>query len=321
MSIVKRFTASDFDFQEIARIYNMVSHDDSDHPDDIKESWELRDKTLTRDRLFIYHNEKAVGYLGYAQGRDENKRNCFFSIFIDPKYSGLGFRKLLMDYMLEDVKQFRCNCLYSSIFEHPNYQENQKFLIDNGFIECFKVREYSLMLENAKIDQYIPLYEKLNNQGIYLYEPKVDLNRSKEHYKKIEELEWIYGQDFPMPKGIKNTRTPYKQWLKEQKIYEEKYYGVEIIALDGNNYIGSTDISVYSKSDPYKAWTGGLGVLKQYRRRGIATAMKIKVIEKLREKGIKELRTDNWENNPMYKINEFLGFKPVPFSVEYMKKI
>ena len=43
--------------------------------------------------------------------------------------------------------------------------------------------------------------------------------------------------------------------------------------------------------------------------------------EKLLKKGVTELRTDNEKNNPMYKINVALGFKPVPFSLDYSKKI
>ena len=51
-------------------------------------------------------------------------------------------------------------------------------------------------------------------------------------------------------------------------------------------YIGATDIEVYPKAEPSKGWTGGLGVLREFRRKGIATALKIKAMEKLLEKGI-----------------------------------
>ena len=141
------------------------------------------------------------------------------------------------------------------------------------------------------------------------------------HYEKLEELQWEYSQDFPMPKGIAHTREPFDQYMKHQNLFEEKRYGVEIVAVDGDKYVGSTDIHLFPKSDPYKAWTGSLGVLKEYRRRGIATALKIKAFEKLREKGIKQIRTDNEENNPMYKINVKLGFTPEPYGIEYQKKI
>ena len=119
----------------------------------------------------------------------------------------------------------------------------------------------------------------------------------------------------------RHTRTPFEQAMKIQKDFEKNYYGTEIVAVKDGRYIGSTDLEVYYKSEPHKAWTNGLGVLKDYRRKGVATALKIKAIEKLIEKGVTEIRTDNEENNPMYKINVSLGFEPVPFSLEYMKQI
>ena len=49
--------------------------------------------------------------------------------------------------------------------------------------------------------------------------------------------------------------------------------------------------------------------------------MKIKAIEKLISKGVTQVRTDNELNNPMYKINEQLGFYVQPSSLAYLKKI
>jgi GNAT superfamily N-acetyltransferase len=114
---------------------------------------------------------------------------------------------------------------------------------------------------------------------------------------------------------------PFEQAMKMQIDFEENTYGTEIIAVYDGKYIGSTDIEVYYNAEPNKGWTGGLGVLKEFRRKGIATALKIKAIESLLQKGVTDLRADNEENNPMYKINVALGFQPVPFSLEYMKEI
>ena len=109
--------------------------------------------------------------------------------------------------------------------------------------------------------------------------------------------------------------------MKDQKLFEDKHYGIEIVAVDGDMYVGSTDIHLFPKSDPFKAWTGSLGVLKDYRRQGIATALKVKAIEKLRDKGVKQVRTDNEENNPMYKINVALGFTPEPYCYDYQREL
>ena len=269
----------------------------------------------------MYDDETVLGYLGYAQGRDENHRNCYFNIFLDPKYNGNGYRKLLYDRMLEDIQSFDCNRLYADIYEHPNYDQFKEFLLKNKFHLGLKIRESSLNLETIDLNEYSTLLEKLDSKGINFFDSKKEMTESPNHYEKLEELQWKYGEDFPMPEGIVHTRQPFKQFMKFQKLFEEKHYGIEIIAVDGDKYVGSTDIHVFPKSDPHKAWTGGLGVLREYRRRGIATALKVKAFEKLCEKGVRKVRTDNEENNPMYKINVALGFTPEPYCYDYQREL
>ena len=318
---IKNFTESNFEFDEIARLYNLVSHDDTEHVDDIKDSWAIKDKDRQRDRLFLYDKNTVLGYLGYAQGRDENCRNCYFNIFLDPQYNDNGYRQLLYERMLEEIQTFDCDRLYADIYEHPNYDQFKKFLLNNNFYIGLKIRESSLQLENINLIEYNPLLLQLDAKGIQFYDAKNEMLDFPDHYKKLEELRWRYGKDFPMPKGIAHTRNPFEQYMKYQNLFEDKHYGVEVVAVDGEMYVGSTDIHLFPKSDPFKAWTGSLGVLREYRRQGIATALKVKAFEKLRDKGVKQVRTDNEENNPMYKINVALGFTPEPYCYDYQKEI
>ena len=57
------------------------------------------------------------------------------------------------------------------------------------------------------------------------------------HYKKLEELIWIYDQDMPIPDGIKHTRMPFEQVMQEQIDFEDNCYGTEIVAVKNNQYI------------------------------------------------------------------------------------
>lgn len=316
-----KFRETDTEFQDISRVFNLVSHDFISHPDIEKENWDLRDLSVNTDRLLLYHHNTMIGFLRYCQGRDENKRKCFFNIFIDPKYNDKGYRQLLYNRMLDEVKNINPNAYYMEIYDHPNYKCSKNFLIKNGFVKKFSIREYSLDLQNTSLVKYDTLLKKMDDIGIKFFDSKNELSSKSDHYKKLEELCWKYSKDFPMPEGIVATREPFEQFMKEQKLFEEKQYGIEIIAVHENKYIGSTDLVVLPKSDPYKAWTGGLGVLREYRRKGIATALKIKALQKLKERGIKMVRTDNEENNPMYLINVAVGFNPEPFSFEYIKEV
>ena len=321
MITIKNFRATNKEFIELARIDNLVNHDSIAHHDEDKNEWNLRDKSIIRNRLLLYEKEIVIGVIYYSQGRMENKQTVFFTLNLDPNYNNKGYRSLLYNAMLEKVAVFNCNKVHTSIYDHPNYKEVKKLIIKEKFKLVQTNREYSCDIRNINIDKYQHLIKKLESEGIKFYDSKEEMLDFPNHYKKLEELTWTYHQDFPIPNGVKHTRTPFEQAMKIQKDFEKNYYGTEIIAVKNGRYIGSTDLEVYYKSEPHKAWTNGLGVLKDYRRKGIATALKIKAIEKLIEKGVTEIRTDNEENNPMYKINLSLGFQPVPFSLEYMKEI
>ena len=314
---IKKFTASNIEFKECARIDNLVNHDSIFHPDDDKNRWKIRDKSLVRDRLLLYNDETLIGVIYYSQGRDKNNRTAFYTLNLDPSYNNNGYRALLFSKMLEKVKKINCNLVHTSIYDHPNYEEHQKLLVNKGFKLVQTNREYSCDIRKVNKKKYTPLIKKLESEGIRFYDSKEEIRNWPNHYEKLEKLIWTYSKDFPIPVGIKHTRMPFQQALKLQIDFEDNCYGTEIVAVKNDEYIGSTDISVYHRADPHKGWTGGLGVLKNFRRKGVATAIKIKAIEKLLEKGVTEVRTDNEKNNPMYKINVALGFKPVPFSLDY----
>ena len=318
---IKKFKATDKEFIEIAKIRNLINHDSIDHPDEDKNDWKIKDKSKIRNRLLLYDNKKLIGLIYYTQGRDENSKTAFFNILINPKFNNNGFREILYQEMLNEVKDFQCNQLYYNIYEHSNYKTYHEFLIKHNFKLVQTNREYSCDIKQIKTKKYQPLIKKLESKGIKFYDSRDQMLDWPNHFKKLEELHWILDQDIPHPDGIKSTRAPFEQWKKVVLDFYSNSYGVDIVAVKNGEYIGSTDIEIFLKSEPHKAWTGALGVIRKFRRKGIATALKIKAIEALLKKNITEIRTDNEKNNPMYKINVALGFKPVPFSLEYMKKL
>ena len=174
---IKKFTETDIEFEAIARLYNLVSHDDQEHVDDIKDDWAIRDQSLIRDRLFLYHDNTLIGYLGYQQGRDENKQNCYFNIFLDPNYNGNGYRKLLYDEMLKEIQTFNCKRLYMSIYEHENYDNTmdkyKKGLIVNmvtGMLESrlndlTKVEDPSLIYAYSYYYNFLPKSDMFSIMG------------------------------------------------------------------------------------------------------------------------------------------------------------
>ena len=126
---IRKFKETDLEFNELARIDNLVNHDSIDHPDDDKRDWFLRDKSLVRDRLLLYDEEIAVGVIYYSQGREENCRTAFFTMNIDPKFNIEESRLLLYNAMRTEIDKFHCNKIYTNVYEHSNYDLVKEFLI------------------------------------------------------------------------------------------------------------------------------------------------------------------------------------------------
>jgi GNAT superfamily N-acetyltransferase len=76
-----------------------------------------------------------------------------------------------------------------------------------------------------------------------------------------------------------------------------------------------------SQADLKKLFTGLTGVLRSHRRRGLATAVKVRAICFAQRYGATILETDNEENNPMFQLNLQLGFQPQPALIEFKKKM
>ena len=192
MISIKNFTATDFEFQELARIDNLVNHDSISHPDEDKNDWNIRDKSIIRNRLLLYKDNILIGVIYYSQGRDENKKTTFFTLHLDPHYNNNGYRKLLYDKMLERVEIFNCDKVLTSIYDHLNYVEIKNLINKEKFKLVQTNREYSCDIRNVDIDKYQPLIKKLESEGIRFYDSKEEMLDWPNHYKKLEELSWIY---------------------------------------------------------------------------------------------------------------------------------
>ncbi len=121
-------------------------------------------------------------------------------------------------------------------------------------------------------------------------------------YEATDEM----ARDVPDPHDY--VHMPFEQYaerIQNPLIYDHR---LMFVAMDGDQIIGYTRVTPY-QLDPTLVATGLSGVRRAYRRRGVVSALKVRAIEALRERGFKWLRTENDETNPMYQLNLDLGFE------------
>lgn len=100
-------------------------------------------------------------------------------------------------------------------------------------------------------------------------------------------------------------------------LYQQQWYAynkprLTAVALDGERVVGATWLN-YTRPAHTGGYTGYTGVLREYRGRSIALAVKLLTVEGAVARGVPRMRTNNdFENPAMLAVNEKLGYKLVP---------
>lgn len=90
--------------------------------------------------------------------------------------------------------------------------------------------------------------------------------------------------------------------------------------MDGDRLVCGTAFGV-NRVDPSTAGTFLTTTLREYRRQGLARALKIYAMQLAKSRGVLRLFTDNEESNPMLQLNLALGFKPIHNSINFLREL
>ena len=86
---IKSFTETDFEFQEVTRLYNLISHDDKEHIDDMKES-----QSIFLGKIESYKQNSAGGGKSKLYRIAEPMLFNLFSDFTDEERKALLKKKI-----------------------------------------------------------------------------------------------------------------------------------------------------------------------------------------------------------------------------------
>jgi len=206
-------------------------------------------------------------------------------------------RNLLSENNLDDI----------TVWARDTFEAKGAFLQQSGF-EISQVVNVS-RLDLTQFDPH-PFAAKVNEVELkYRLVSAADLDE--------EGLDWIpllWESTFEIAEDIPRTlplNRPLLDEYRELVRSESVIYQTDtmMIALDGQRIVGYSRVTL-SDALPTLALTGMSGAVRSHRRQGIVTALKVIGIQRMIEKGIQVLQTDNDENNPMYQLNLRLGFRP-----------
>lgn len=312
-----------FDFDSIADYREVVAIDnaiDPEHADSV-ENWMHWDANRNPEHLigrFIAQRDGvavAYGQFGHTQWSHREDK-YFIWIGVHPDQQGNGYGSALWDDLLARLMQREPGELVS--FTRENRTRAVQFLEKRGFELVMRYQVSRINPQAFDPRPFAGKVARVEQSGIALKSLAELQQEDPDWLQKTFDLDWEAVQDVPSVDG--HTKIPLDEWAR--KLLESPNFMPEgwFIALDGADYVGVTMLWRDSTRRD-KLGTGLTGVVRSHRRRGIATALKVRALTYARERGIVEVDTDNEENNPMYQLNLQLGFQPVPAMIEMRKKL
>ena len=196
-------------------------------------------------------------------------------------------------------------------------QPLRQLLLNNNYQQLLREPVSELIVADFDLTPYQSLDDHMRSLGITIVTRRELMAREPDTWAaKLEEAEWIMYLDVPASEPP--TRDSLEVWLKSYESPQRSPDGHFIAVTEDGDYVGVTGLK---SSAGKKLYTGMTAVKREWRRKGIATALKIASIRYAKTTEFTIIETDNEENNPMYVLNMQLGFKPQPAWLEMHKTI
>ena len=129
--------------------------------------------------------------------------------------------------------------------------------------------------------------------------------------RRLYDLIFTTAAEVPFPGGAVHHET-FDNWRRFNLEGPTSDPEAAFIAKWGDEYVATTMLEPPAKPDE-PAITHMTGVLREHRRRGLATALKLMSFRYLRERGFREVRTHNdTANPPILNLNEKMGYRRLP---------
>lgn len=141
---------------------------------------------------------------------------------------------------------------------------------------------------------------------------------AEQYYPGMYRVEIETSYDVPY-RSEGSTDQSYDSWVRDYK--ETSAHKLFTVALDGDEVVGFTMVWM-PQTEGESAAVAYTGVLKEYRRKGIARALKVASTIEAARGGAPRMRTHNDPDNPpILHLNEEMGFRTVPGPVILKKTL
>jgi GNAT superfamily N-acetyltransferase len=300
--LIRPFTTDDYG--SVAAVRNSVYPDFPIAAEEIRFDDEHDDPKCVRRRWVAEVGGQVVGIADLGQHhRMYHPRKFLLDLVVRPESQGRGIGAALYDQLLTALAPFDPIALrFGDV--GADMVRGIRFIQDRGFVEELRTWESRLDISAFDPTLYSDAVKRVAAQGVTI-ESVTSLSGDPERNRKLFDLDEALAVDVPRPDPIVAGSFEHfvERIFNEPNLLPNAYF----VALLNGQYIGQTNL--WRRMENNDLNVGFTGVRREYRRRGIALALKLPAIAWARKNGFGVMKTWNESSNEgMLAINERLGF-------------
>lgn len=260
---------------------------------------------------------RIVGYTGYRHMPNMyHPQKFWLDLIVHPAFQRRGLGRKLYDHLVASLRQLKAQTVWTNVRE--SMEESVQFAERRGF-EAVR-RAWESRLNVATFDP-TPFQAKADaaTKRMRVVTVAEERERDPDWLLKLYDVHVEVAADVPQPEAY----TPQTIEQFQQRVLENPSWLPEghFLAKDQGRYVAESFV-FRSLERPDVVYQGLTATRREYRGRGIALALKLRVAEFARQRGYREIRTWNdTMNEPMLHINVRMGYVRQPAWITFQKHL
>lgn len=303
-------------YPDIAKINNVVFPDMIVTGDDYIDIDSDRNPMCKHRRWIAKCNNDFVGTCTYSQNILQYNPHTFIVwVVVLPDFQNRGIGTALYNHVINALNSFSPSVVQT--YARDDFPMSVRFIEKQGFRELRRNVERHLDVSAFNFGPYCDIEDNLKLQGIEI-KTAHELENDPDRNIRLYDLHWKLSHDTPEADMFK--KTDLNTFIAEELNSTNARLDAYFVAVHGDEYVGQSRLKMTEGGD--SIITGLTGVIRDYRRRQIATAMKIRTIDYARKHNLRLIKTGNDSTNTaMITLNKKLGFIQRPAWISFSKTI